>query len=147
MNIVEYLKKKYNVELTGKETKVGNYHNSSILMDVTSHFEELPPFVKQVNICLDIEGSYLSMDEKDELFQERLDVIEKWMEKVIQERDKPSIVWDQDFYETIILICEGGYAIKVTCETALFLMKKYENLDQVYCSVLDDKWLLDQKKG
>lgn len=143
MNLVDHLSEKYNVELTGVE---GNdLCNSRVCLDITSHFEEVPPFVKKVMLCIVAEKLTISQKESEEYqygyFTDRC------LARAIKQRDVHSPGLHLGWEETLVLICDGGYVIKVSCEEAFILMKKIDDPYQILCAIEENlKQIKEQKK-
>ena len=143
MNLVDHLSKKYNVELTAIEGK--DLCNSRICLDITSHFEEIPPFVKEVKLC--IEAEKLLLNQKEYLDKDYDCLAEECLKNAIKKRNEKSHYWKQDWQETLVLICDGGYVIKVACEYAVLLMKKIDDPHQILCAIEENlKQIKEQKK-
>ena len=130
MNLVDHLSEKYNVELTGIEG-YGKYDDSCICLDITSHFEDLPPFVKEVKLCIESEKLIL----KEYIEKDYDNLSEECLKQAIKKRNEKSHYWKQDWQETLVLICDGDYVIKVACEYAVLLMKKIDDPEQILCSI------------
>ncbi len=144
MNLVDHLSEKYNVELTGIEG-YGKYDDSYICLDITSHFEDLPPFVKEVKLCIESEKLKLTLKEYIEKDYDNLS--EKCLKQAIKKRNEKSHHWKQDWQETLVLICDGNYVIKVACEYAVLLMMKIDNPEQILCSIHKNiEQIKEQKK-
>ncbi len=147
MDVIAYLKENYNVEFTVEEDKTRHSKTrmGSICVDITSHFEELPPFVKSVKVCA--EGFLLELDETDAEYEADLELIDERMEKLVQRCEEQSFILDTDGMETVVLICEGGYVMKVSgTEFSSLLIKKGEEADQAFRSIDDDRWELKKAK-
>lgn len=140
MNLVDHLSEKYNVELTSRQGERMN--ESFICLDITSHFDDLPAFVKKVKLCILVED--LEVNKDDSFFK----YMDGFFKSIIKKKDDHSPFWIQDWPETIALICEDGYVIKTTCdEVGWFLMKKYDDSDKVNCSTDDDIWDIRNSEG